>query len=167
MLKDGPIKDLIIKPVKIFEDDRGILFETFRVDELNFNEAWDLQPKMSYNSFTKPGVSRGPHEHDWQTDIFVFAAPGSKFRFFAWDNRRYEPTFGNRQVIDVGGDNPSMVIVPRNVVHAYKNIGDIDGLVVNSPNRLYAGKDKKEKVDEIRHELDPNNKFVLDMQVHA
>ena len=34
-------------------------------------------------------------------------------------------------------DNPRAVIVPKGVVHGYKNVGDIDGMVVNCPNRLY------------------------------
>ena len=35
-------------------------------------------------------------------------------------------------------------------------------MVVNLPNRLYAGQGKKEPVDEIRHEADPQSIFVLD-----
>jgi dTDP-4-dehydrorhamnose 3,5-epimerase len=37
-------------------------------------------------------------------------------------------------------------------VHAYRNIGEVPGLVFNAPNRLYAGWKRTEPVDEIRHE---------------
>ena len=54
------------------------------------------------------------------------------------------------------------MIVPKGVVHAYKNIGGCDGMVFNAPNRLYAGRGRTEPVDEIRHETDPNSPFKID-----
>jgi hypothetical protein len=33
------------------------------------------------------------------------------------------------------------------------------GIVINCPNALYAGRDYKEPVDEIRHEIDPDSRF--------
>jgi dTDP-4-dehydrorhamnose 3,5-epimerase len=47
-------------------------------------------------------------------------------------------------------------------VHAYKNIGGRDGLVINCPDRLYAGRGRREPVDEIRWEDDPSGRFALD-----
>jgi dTDP-4-dehydrorhamnose 3,5-epimerase len=38
----------------------------------------------------------------------------------------------------------------------------MSGLFFNLPNRLYAGRGKKEPVDEIRHETDPNTIYILD-----
>lgn len=52
----------------------------------------------------------------------------------------------------VGERNPVAFIVPPGVIHGYRNVGDRDAYVLNFPNALYAGKDRKEKVDEIRHE---------------
>jgi dTDP-4-dehydrorhamnose 3,5-epimerase len=59
----------------------------------------------------------------------------------------------------VGEDNPAVVLVPKGVVHAYQNVGTVDGIVINCPNRLYAGERRKETVDEIRHEADNQTKF--------
>jgi len=39
------------------------------------------------------------------------------------------------------------------------NVGNIQGWVINLPNRLYAGNGRKEAVDEIRHESDPHSPF--------
>jgi dTDP-4-dehydrorhamnose 3,5-epimerase len=60
-----------------------------------------------------------------------------------------------------GKDNPVLVIVPPGVVHAYKNVGEADAFVLNFPNQLYAGWGKKEPVDEIRHESDPDSRFKI------
>jgi len=62
----------------------------------------------------------------------------------------------------VGADNPKAVIVPKGVVHAYQNVGDGDGIVINCPNRLYAGEERREPVDEIRHEDDADTIFRMD-----
>jgi dTDP-4-dehydrorhamnose 3,5-epimerase len=137
----------VIKLVK-HNDERGFLVETFRTDSL----PQALQPVMSYISYTEPGVGRGPHEHESQTDIFAFVGPGN-FKIYLWDNRCNSTTFRNRMIVVAGLDNPATVIVPPGVVHAYRNISKTDqGMVLNYPDRLYAGWGKKEPVDEIRHE---------------
>ncbi|MHA1344662.1 MAG: dTDP-4-dehydrorhamnose 3,5-epimerase family protein, partial [Promethearchaeota archaeon] len=59
-------------------------------------------------------------------------------------------------------DNPLQIIVPPGVVHAYRNVSKTTrGMVLNFPDRLYAGWGKKEKVDEIRHE-DKEDEFFMD-----
>ena len=116
---------------------------------------------MSYVSCTRSGVARGPHEHNKQTDIFCFMGPGN-FKIKMWDNRKESKTYGYYMEIIGGEDNPIRVIVPPRVVHAYKNISKkVDGMVLNYLDKLYRGWDKKEKVDEIRHEEKGDN-FYLD-----
>jgi len=116
---------------------------------------------MAYVSETLPDATRGPHEHEAQTDYFCFLGP-STFRLILWDNRVTSPSYRIRQELLVGEENPSIVIVPEGVVHAYRNVGDKLGWVINCPNRLYAGNGRKEPVDEIRHESDPNTPFIID-----
>jgi dTDP-4-dehydrorhamnose 3,5-epimerase len=144
---DGDIEGVVIRPLRFFNDKRGWLVEIFRQDEL-VQECW---PTMMYVSSTLPGVARGPHEHVDQTDGFAFIGP-SDFRLYLWDARPASPTKGQRTVITVGASNPTAVWIPPGVVHAYRNVGEVSGMVFNAPNRLYAGWGKKEPVDEIRHE---------------
>ena len=89
----------------------------------------ELYPAMGYVSMTASGVTRGPHEHADQADCFAFLGP-SNFKIFLWDNRTSSPTYMTRQ-----------------------------GMVLNFPNRLYAGEGKKNPVDEIRHEIDAASIF--------
>lgn len=156
-MKDCPIDGVLIRPIRKFTDDRGWLVELFRHDELE----GEYHPVMSYVSMTKPGVARGPHEHREQADLFAFIGP-STFRLYLWDMRRESTTFRQSYRCDLGETSPATVIVPPGVVHAYKNIGTMDGIVYNAPNRLYAGPGRKEEVDEIRHENNPDSPFVLD-----
>ena len=157
MFREGPIEGVIVEPLDRYEDARGWLVELYREDELEPA----VHPVMAYISQTLPGVARGPHEHREQTDCFAFVGPGD-FKLYLWDTRRDSPTSGNRQTLLVGQSSRQLVLVPPGVVHAYKNVSQVPGLVFNCPNRLYAGEGKQQPVDEIRHEDQPESPFVID-----
>lgn len=145
--RNGAIDGVVFRAMARHYDNRGWLAETFRSDEIDT----EIMPVMSYVSVTHPGIARGPHEHSEQTDLFAFAGPGN-FKLKLWDNRKNSPTHGNTVTTIVGEDNPTAVIVPPGVIHAYKNISVADAWALNFPNRLYAGTERKGPVDEIRHE---------------
>lgn len=153
---EGEIDGVSIDPLKKFSDERGWLAEFFRHDEL----PGDLHPAMGYLSLTHAAVSRGPHEHEDQTDLFLFF--DGLFRLYLWDARSGSATYGRRQRMEVGRERPVVAIVPPGVVHAYTNIGRENAYIVNAPNRLYAGENKQQPVDEIRHEDRAESPFVLD-----
>lgn len=155
--KQGAIAGVVVKPLRKFVDERGWLAELFRNDEL----PAEYHSAMAYVSMTQPGVLRGPHEHEHQADLFCFIGPGD-FKLSLWDNRKESPTYLCRMELFLGVNNPSSVLIPKGVVHCYRCISMEMGWVFNAPNQLYAGEGKKEPVDEIRHEADPENPFVQD-----
>jgi dTDP-4-dehydrorhamnose 3,5-epimerase len=157
----GKIEDVVVTPLRKFVDERGWLAELWRTDKVD--EA--NRPVMTYISQTEPGVARGPHEHVAQTDNFAFIGPGN-FRVYLWDNRPDSPTFDVFQTFVVGQDAPTSVIIPEGVVHAYRNVSHVPGVVINSPNALYRGENYAEEIDEIRHEDDPDSPFTLDIVGH-
>lgn len=157
---DDDISGVEVRPLQYHEDDRGWLAEMFRADQPS--KAGYPMPIMGYASLTHPGITRGPHEHEHQTDWFCFFGP-SRFKLVLWDNRPNSPTYRHRMELEVGeGPHATLVIVPQGVVHGYKNIGTVDGLVVNLTNQLFKGVNRKERADEIRHEADPNSPFRID-----
>lgn len=155
--KDGEIHGVVVYQLRKFADERGWLAELFRHDELDE----EFYPAMAYISSTLPGVTRGPHEHYEQADLFCFTGP-SNFKLRMWDNRPDSETFKHVQTFIVGEDNPCAVIVPAGIVHAYRNVGQTAGLIINCPNRLYMGYGKSEAVDEIRHEDDQQTIYRMD-----
>ncbi len=154
---NGKIHDVTVRPLSKFLDERGWLAELFRSDDL----APALMPAMAYVSMTNPGIARGPHEHLHQSDLFCFFGPAN-FKIYLWDHRPDSPSRGIKQVAYGGEDSPLLVIVPPGVVHAYRNVSTVAGLVFNAPNRLYAGEGRREVVDEIRYEDAVENSFLLD-----
>jgi len=152
IFKDGDIEGVIVRKLTAYPDKRGWLMELFRKDEFH-----GFGPMMSYISLTLPSFVRGPHEHKDQTDYFCFLG---KFSLYLWDNRKGSATYKNKKVIE--NADRLIVIVSPGVVHAYKNTGDEDAIVLNFPDRLYAGWDRKEKVDEIRYEDDAESPFRIE-----
>ncbi len=129
--------------------------ETFREDTL----PEGLVAAMSYVSVTEPGVAWGLHEHHAQTDVFAFIGPDT-FKVVLWDARPQSPTRGSGLAILGGEDNPVIVIVPPGVVHAHRNVSKLTrGMILNYPDKLFAGRGRSEAVDEIRHEVDGDEFF--------
>ena len=157
VFETGDVQDVIVRRLQRYDDSRGWLIELFRSDDL----PAEFLPVMAYISSTRPGIARGPHEHVDQADLFCFLGP-SNFQLRMWDNRADSPTYRKVMTLVAGEDNPQVVIVPKGVVHAYQNIGDKDGIVINCPNRLYRGDQRHDVIDEIRHEDDPHTIFRMD-----
>jgi len=155
--KEGEIKGVVVRELRKYVDARGWLTELFRHDELEE----EFFPVMAYSSSTNPGITRGPHEHVDQADLFCFIGP-SNFKLRLWDNRKESETYNHVITLIAGADAPKSVLIPAGVVHAYQNVGGVDGIVFNCPNRLYMGVDKKQPVDEIRHEDDPDTIYRMD-----
>jgi dTDP-4-dehydrorhamnose 3,5-epimerase len=148
------LHNLIIEDLGKNEDERGWLVEFWRSDETPY------MPAMAYTSFTKFGVARGPHEHAFQSDYFVFSGPGN-FELYLWDRREDSPTKGENMKIVVGESRPCFVIVPPGVVHGYKCISEEGALSINLPDKLYRGKNKTEEVDEMRWEKDDSSPYKI------
>ena len=146
------IDEVKVEKLNLLADKRGWLGEIYRNDETK------LRPLMSYISHTNYRFSRGPHEHLKQTDFFVFIGYGD-FEFYLWDNRKKSKTFGKKMKLIVGESNKVKVTVPPGVVHGYKSVSKNGSLAINLPDKLYAGKHKKQKVDEIRYESDADSRF--------
>ena len=157
IFKRGAIQGVVVRDLKKHVDERGWLTEMFRHDELEE----EFYPQMAYISQSEPRVQRGPHEHVDQADLFCFIGP-SNFKMRLWDNRPESTTYRNVMTLFVGQDNPKSVIVPKGVVHVYRNVGNGVGIVINFPNRLFMGENRSQEIDEIRHEDDPNTIFRID-----
>lgn len=151
------IVGVVLKDLNRHSDHRGWLAELFRTDEI----TPENRPAMAYLSLTHPGISRGPHEHRQQSDLIVFLGH-SHFELYLWDNRPESASFKKHERMVLASNRIISVTIPPGVVHGYKNIGDTDGYTINLPNRLYKGRDRIDKIDEIRHEEDPDSKFRIE-----
>lgn len=145
-----------VEALPVFKDARGSLHELYRADEIPAG----FGPVMACSSWSHAGVARGPHQHVAQDDYFTFAGP-SNFRVYLWDDRPGSAGAARGWFIDTGEQAPAHVYVPRGVVHAYQNTGGGPGLVVTVTSLLFKGQGRRDPIDEIRHELNPQSPYQL------
>lgn len=147
---DGKV---IIDEIKEFTDSRGSVFETWRTDEEKYEE-WT--PKMCYSSFTKPYIMRGPHQHTNQCDYF-----------FTYKNKMvyhlYNPETKEMKIYNTDPSKIIRVKVAPPIIHSYRNLESKEILTSNFPSSLFMGENKKEEIDEIRHEhvCEKNKNFIV------
>src|SRR5687768_7172094 len=106
--KVGEINGVVIRDLRKFTDSRGWLAELLRYDELDP----EFYPMMAYTSSTIPGVTRGPHEHVDQADLFCFIG-ASNFKLRLWDNRAESDTLNNVCTLVVGEEDRKSVLIQR------------------------------------------------------
>lgn len=143
-----------VEALPVFNDARGSLHELYRADEI----PGEFKPVMACCSWSHPGLTRGPHQHVMQDDYFTFAGP-SDFRVYLWDDRPGAAGAAQGWLINTGQNAPSRIYVPRGVVHAYRNTGTAPGLVVTVTSLLFKGEGRRDPIDEIRHELNPDSNY--------
>ncbi|MFH0840433.1 MAG: dTDP-4-dehydrorhamnose 3,5-epimerase family protein [bacterium] len=160
------IPGVVVKERRVICDHRGWSNENYRICEDNHKAV------QGYNSMTYVGKVRGPHEHIKQTDFFVFFGHGT-FELSLWENRAGLPMGNHLKLLMPNGSSYS-VLVPPGVVHGYKCVPtilcpgpleqkkNISGICWNGPDQYYAGENRNEPVDEIRHENDPNSPFKIE-----
>jgi len=134
---DGLVK---IRKIKTYEDTRGMVCETFRLDSDITHDS-----KMCYISETNPYIQRGVHSHQYQRDEFI-----------SWKNLMcymfYNPSSKKSAYYITNPNHIINVSVEPGILHAYRNLDNKPASTLNYPTSLFMGEDKKGKIDEIRHE---------------
>jgi dTDP-4-dehydrorhamnose 3,5-epimerase len=100
--------------LKVWGDERGRFFETFRKEWFP-ERSWDIiQTNCSYS---QANVLRGLHYHLRQVDYWF--VPRGIIRVALADLRRSSPTRGASQTIEIGDSNPMGVFIPVGVAHGF------------------------------------------------
>lgn len=122
--------------LEVHRDERGYSAELFR----------HLDVAMGYASWTKPGVTRGPHQHTFQNEWLITMS--DDVEFYLWPNEALEGRWF-RSSKGTGGQ----LHVPAGCVHAYRNISlTKDAQVLVFPDKLYRGESRLEPEDIVKWE---------------
>ena len=111
---EGP---MIIEP-KVFGDERGFFFESFRSDEFR-REVADVEFVQENESWSaRRGVLRGLHFQKGASAQakLVWVVKG-RVQDVAVDIREGSPTFGKYVSVELSGDNHRMIYIPRGFAH--------------------------------------------------
>jgi dTDP-4-dehydrorhamnose 3,5-epimerase len=133
-----------VKPLKVHCDERGFLYEMLRSDDPFFQSFG-----QSYLTAVYPGVVKGWHWHQQQTDHFVCVKGMAKVVLY--DRREDSPTHGEVNEFFLGERNPILLVIPCGVLHGMKGIGTETAMIINVPTHPYRRDDPDE------HRVDPHD----------
>ena len=141
--QQGIIADVKLRKLTIHQDERGLLVETLREDWSGIFRRPNLGFGQSYYSVTKPGFARD--ENKWhvhpkkQTDRFVILSGSAVVALYDW--RKESKTRGVLNLFlmgEVNGDNNQyLLLIPRNVLHAFCVVGKESCGLLSFPDHLY------------------------------
>ncbi|MFH0754648.1 MAG: dTDP-4-dehydrorhamnose 3,5-epimerase family protein [Candidatus Omnitrophota bacterium] len=118
------IDGLVVKPLKVFEDERGKLLRMLRCDDELFAGFGEI-----YFSVTNPGVVKGWKKHLRMTQHF--AVPSGLIKIVFYDDRPASPSKGLVQELVLGGDNYQLVRVPPQVWYAFSCVSGQAAMIAN------------------------------------
>lgn len=136
VLPDGtPMRQLpeglVVHPLTTHVDERGTVCELY-------DPRWGLNGDpmvFSYLFTMRPGQAKGWGVHREHEDRYAFITGSLELVFY--DEREDSPTHGLESRLFLDDHNRSVVIIPRGVWHAERNIGQTDVMVVNFPTIQY------------------------------
>ena len=118
------IEGILVKPLKVFVDERGKVMHMVRQDADFFKQFGEV-----YFSLVNPGVVKGWKKHLRMTQHL--AVPVGNIKLVLYDERKDSPTHSQIQEISIGIDNYQLVRIPALVWYGFSSVGSDYALVAN------------------------------------
>ena len=131
------IAGVVVKPLRLIPDERGMLMEILRSDDPFFRKFG-----QAYISMAFPGVVKAWHWHRKQTDHFCVVKGTGKIALY--DGRKGSPTRGRINEFFIGERNPKLIVIPPLVIHGFKAVGHEPAYLLNIPTERYNYKEPDE-----------------------
>jgi dTDP-4-dehydrorhamnose 3,5-epimerase len=125
------IDGVVVRYQQPLEDRRGEVVEVYR-------PSWGLHDDplvYVYQVRIRPGAIKGWVVHEHQEDRLFFVA--GVVRWGLYDDRADSPTRGLVNDLVFSERAAALLIIPRGVYHAVRNIGSTDAVFINMPSRAY------------------------------
>jgi dTDP-4-dehydrorhamnose 3,5-epimerase len=124
------IRDVLVKKLGVHKDERGHLFEILRSDDPHFKRFGQV-----YVTVCNPGWVKGWHYHKKQTDIFCVIR--GKSRIVLHDLRKNSKTERQTNIFILSEKTPSILEIPRGVIHGFECLGKEPAWILNVPDHTY------------------------------
>lgn len=139
------IKGVIIKPLKVIPDERGIIMRMLRNDDPEYKKFGEI-----YFSCVYPGVVKGWHLHTKMT--LNYAVISGMIKLVLYDERKSSSTYGELVEIFTGENKFELITIPPGVWNGFKGIGTKMSIVANCSDIPHDPKEIKRK-DPVNNEL--------------
>ncbi len=130
--KETEIKGVWVLTPKVFNDNRGYFFESWRQSDFDEHIGCHVEFIQDNESKSSYGVLRGLHyqKGDYSQAKLVRVIKG-RVVDVAVDIRKSSPTFGKYVMVDLSEDNKRQFFIPRGFAH---------GFLVLSPEAIFTYK---------------------------
>jgi dTDP-4-dehydrorhamnose 3,5-epimerase len=119
-----------IRRLPTLPDERGVLTEILRADDPEYRRFGQV-----YMTTTYPGVVKGWHYHERQTDMVCCV--WGELKLVLYDAREGSATQAVVNEFFLGDSNRLLVKVPSGVYHGWKCVGEHTALILNVPDQVY------------------------------
>ena len=119
------ISDVILIKPKIYKDDRGYFYETFRKDLLENIIGYSINFCQDNESKSTKGVIRGLHyQIGSYSQAKLVRVISGRVLDVAVDIRKSSPTFGQYVAIELSSSNKHQLFIPRGFAHGFIVLSD-------------------------------------------
>jgi len=121
---DTPITDLLVIEPKVWKDDRGYFYESFRADFFKENNI-GLSLVQDNQSLSQKGTIRGLHFQapPFEQGKLVRVLQGSVLDVVV-DIRKASPTYGQSFAIELNDQNHLQLWIPPGFAHGFSTLAD-------------------------------------------
>lgn len=122
---------VVVRELVTHVDERGTVCELY-------DERWAVHPDpvvFAYMFTIRPGLAKGWGMHREHEDRYLFLS--GELEVVLYDGREASPTTGLESRIFLSDYNRALLVIPRGVWHAERNIGAADAVAVNLPTIPY------------------------------
>ncbi len=117
-ITDCKIKDVKLIEPRVFEDDRGYFFESFR-DNIFNDSGIDLEFVQDNVSKSYQNTIRGLHYQIKSPQDKLITCLKGTILDVAVDIRKDSPTFGQHVAIELSDENHRLLLVPKGFAHGF------------------------------------------------
>lgn len=122
---------MAVRDLVTHTDERGTVCELYDL-------RWGVNPDplvFAYLFTIRPGAAKGWGIHREHEDRYAFLSGELELAFF--DAREDSATAGRESRLFLSAHHRKLLVIPRGVWHAERNVGQIDAQVVNFPTIPY------------------------------
>lgn len=125
------INGVVVNKLKIISDDRGRLMEIMRVSQIK------THPKQVYlTTAYENTVKDKTHFHMHKKQVDFFCCIKGMIKLVLVDIRDNGGTKNEINEFEIGDENPCIVTIPSNVLHAFKSLKG-EAFIINCINNEY------------------------------
>jgi len=130
MMIEMMIEGVMIRDLVVHADEHGFLYEILKEDWPEFEHFGQC-----YMTVTYPGVIKGWHIHDLQSDHFCVVKGMGKIVIY--DDREGSPTRHELMEISCGEHRKKLVMFPPKLMHGVLALGNEPMWILNFPDVKY------------------------------